>query len=48
MGDFTQGGEWDNFFYGDTYISLNINIDGMYQLRVSRGPHDLSFRTFTC
>ena len=34
------------FFYGATYISLNMNIDGiqptfMYPLRVSRGPHDL-------
>ena len=34
------------FFYGETNISLKINIDTkqptcMYQLRFSRGPHDL-------
>ena len=50
MGDFTQGGEWllksgAIFDYGKIYISLNISIDGsqptcMYQLRVSRGPHN--------
>ena len=58
MGDFTQGGEWlfKNviiFLYGETNISLKINIDTkqptfMYQLRFSRGPHDLFFRTFNC
>ena len=26
MADFTQGGEW-LFFYGETNISLKINID---------------------
>ena len=51
MGDFTQGGEWllknvTIFFYGDANSSLKINIDSkqptcMYQLRFSRGPHDL-------
>ena len=40
-------------FYSETYISLNISMAGiqstfMYQLRVSRGLHDLFFRTFTC
>ena len=33
MEDFTQGGEWllknvTTFFYGETNISLKINIDG--------------------
>ena len=34
------------FFYGETNISLKVNIYskqplGMYQLRLSRGAHDL-------
>ena len=52
MGDFTQGKErllkkWERKkIYCEAYISLNISIDGiqptwMYQLKVSRGPHDL-------
>ena len=58
MADSTQGGEWllKNviiLFYGETNISLKINIDSrqptfIYQLRFSRGPHDLFYRTFTC
>ena len=50
MGDFTRGGEWllknvTFFFYGETNISLKINIDTkqptcMYKLRFSRGPHN--------
>ena len=50
MGDFTQGGEWllknvPVFFYGKIQTTINIGIDGlqptcMYQLRVSRGPHN--------
>ena len=52
----TQGGEWllKNviiFFYDETNILLKINIDSkqpicMYQLRFSRGPHDLFFGFF--
>ena len=38
--------KWYNFFYGETNISIKINIDTkqlicMYQLRFSGGPHDL-------
>ena len=52
MGDFTQGGEWllkNWVIFFD--ISLNISIDGlqptcMYQLRVKRGPQELSLNVF--
>ena len=50
MAGLTQGGETllkngAIFFYGESYISLNISIDCLqpnciYQLRVGRGPHD--------
>ena len=51
MSDFTQGREWllknvTSFFYGETSISVKINIDSkqptfIYQLRFSRVPNDL-------